>query len=167
MAADAKTDSWQLALGQGLLAALVALFAYATARLVPWLREPYWAAIAAIVVLYPDREATQKAASQRFIGTVIGSLIGWVTATYWHEHVVVYGVAIVVAVGVCYVLRLENASRLCAVAVTVITIVPHAGPARWIALERFAEVSYGVGCALAFAVLVDLARKRWRQRGDR
>jgi hypothetical protein len=41
-------------------------------------------------------------------------------------------------------MRLENASRLCAVAVTVITIIPRPGPAYQVAFHRFVEVSYGV-----------------------
>ena len=52
---------WRAALVQGTSAAIVAVFCYATIRLVPSLQEPYWAPIAAVVVLYPDREATRKA----------------------------------------------------------------------------------------------------------
>jgi hypothetical protein len=65
-------------------------------------------------------------------------------------------------VGICYLLRLENASRLCAVAVTVITIIPRPDPAHLVALHRCVEVSYGVACALAYTVVVDLVRHRWR-----
>jgi len=162
MTGTTQQESWRLALAQGLASALVAVFCYATARLVPWSQEPYWAPIAAVVVLYPDREATKKAAVQRLVGTIIGSVIGGLSAAYWHDHLLVYGAAILVAVGACYVLRLEGASRLCAVAVTIITLVPHSGSARSIALERFLTVSYGVSCALVFVVLVDLARRRSR-----
>ena len=41
--------------------AIVAVLCYATAVRLPWLREAYWAPIAAIVVLYPDRVETVKA----------------------------------------------------------------------------------------------------------
>jgi uncharacterized membrane protein YgaE (UPF0421/DUF939 family) len=136
------------------------MFCYATANLVPSLTETYWAPIAAVVVLYPDRETTKKAAVERFVGTVIGSLIGWASAAYWHQNVVLYGLAILVAVGFCYLLRLENASRLCAVAVTVITVIPRAEPAHLVALHRFVEVSYGVACALLYTVVVDIVRRR-------
>ena len=107
-------------------------------------------------MLYPERDATRSAAFQRFVGTLIGSLVGWGSAVFWHQHVLVYGLAILIAVGLCYFLLLQSASRICAVAVTVITLVPRSEPAHWVALHRFIEVSYGVTCALVFTVLRDL-----------
>jgi uncharacterized membrane protein YccC len=164
---DAKTTrawsaTWRAALFQGATAAVVAVFCYSTVRLVPSLLEPYWAPIAAVVVLYPNRQATKKAAVERFFGTIIGSLVGWGGASWWHQNVAAYGLAVLVAVGICYLLHLENASRLCAVAVTVITIISRAEPARWVAFHRFVEVSYGVICALLFTILADFLRRRWR-----
>jgi len=159
------SETWRAALFQGASAAVVAVFCYSTVSLVPALQESYWAPIAAVVVLYPDREATRKAAIQRFIGTIIGSLVGWGCATWWHQSIVLYGLGIAVAVGTCYLMRLENASRLCAVAVTVITIIPRPGPAYQVAFHRFLEVSYGVVCALAYTVVVDRVRRRGRPSG--
>jgi uncharacterized membrane protein YccC len=159
-AAKTWAEAWRAALFQGVSAAVVAVFSYSTVSLVPALQEHYWAPIAAVVVLYPDREATRNAATERFIGTIIGSLVGWGCAAWWHESLVLYGLGIAVAVGTCYLMRLEKASRLCAVAVTVITIVPRPGPAYQIAFHRFVEVSYGVVCALAYTVVVDWVRRR-------
>jgi len=158
--------AWSTALFQGASAAIVAVFCYATVSLVPALRETYWAPIAAVVVLYQDREATKKAAMERFIGTVIGSLIGWASAAWWHQNIFFYGLSVLIAVGICYLLRLENASRLCAVTVTVITIIPRSEPAHLIAFHRCVEVSYGVACALTYTVVVDLMRHRWRHIAD-
>lgn len=154
------------ALFHGASAALVAVFSYVTASLVPGLREAYWAPIAAVVVLYPDRVATLKAGVQRFAGTAIGSLIGWASAALWHGHVAVYGAAVMVAVGACHLLRLEGAARLCAVAVTVITIIPHPEPPHLVAFFRFVEVSYGVACAMGYTVAVDALMKRLRDRAS-
>jgi uncharacterized membrane protein YccC len=75
------------ALTQGASAAFIAMFSYFTASLVPSLRDTYWAPIAALVVLYPQTEATRKASTDRFLGTAIGSLIGWGSALWWHQHV--------------------------------------------------------------------------------
>jgi uncharacterized membrane protein YccC len=141
----------------------VAVFCYSTVRLVPALQESYWAPIAAVFVLYPDREAPRKAAIERFIGTIIGSLVGCACATWWHQSIVLYGLGIAVAVGICYLLRLQNASRLCAVAVTIITVIPRPGPAYEVAFHRFVEVSYGVVCALAYTVVVDRVRRLRRR----
>ena len=157
---------WGDALFQGVSAAVVAVFCYSTARLVPRLPEAYWAPIAALVVLYPDRQATKKAAVQRFVGTMLGSAIGWGGAVWWQHRMLVYGLAILLAVAVCCVLRLEAASRLCAVSVTVVTVIPHPEPALWAALHRFAEVSYGVACAMGYTLLADRILPRYR-RGPR
>jgi uncharacterized membrane protein YgaE (UPF0421/DUF939 family) len=154
---------WRNALFQGASTAVLAVFCYATVRLVPWLREPYWAPIAAVVVLYPDRDATKRAAGDRFVGTFIGSVIGCASAAWWHHQVIVYGLAILMAVTLCDLMRLESASRLCAVAVTVITIVPRTEPAHLVAVHRFVEVSYGVGCALAYRAMLDVVRHRLRR----
>ena len=76
-----------------------------------------------------------------------------------------YGLSVLVAVGLCYLLRLEAAARLCAVAVTVITLIPRAEAAHLVAFHRFVMVSYGVACALAYTVSMDWARRRWQDGG--
>jgi uncharacterized membrane protein YccC len=161
-AARTWPETLRAALFQGASAAIVAVFCYSTVSLVPALQESYWAPIAAVVVLYPDREATRRAAVERFIGTIVGSLVGWGCATWWHGSMFLYGLGIAVAVGICYLMRLQNASRLCAVAVTVITLIPRPGRPCEVAFHRFVEVSYGVVCALAYTVVVDLVRRRRR-----
>ena len=146
------------ALAYGAGVAAVALVSYSTARQVSFMREPYWAAIAAVVVLYPDQEATRQAGLSRFLGTAIGSLIGWGCAAWWHGNLLIYGAAVLVAVSLCSLLRLETAARLCAVAVTVITLVPRDEAPHLVAFRRFAEVSYGVACALVYTALVHWVR---------
>lgn len=153
--ATAKT-----ALVHGGSAAFVAVFSYFTASLVPWLHEAYWAPIAAVVVIYPDRGSTMKASADRFFGTLIGSVVGWVSAVSWDGHLVVYGVFVTTSVAFCYALRRENAARLCAVAVTVITLIPHTERASVVALHRSIEVSYGVACAIVFTMAVDAIKRR-------
>ena len=150
----------RMAFIQGASSAVVAVFCYFTASLVTSLHETYWAPIAAVVVLYPKTEATRQASIDRFLGTVIGSVIGWGAAVWWHENVLLYGVAILFAVSLCYLLRLGNASRLCAVAVTVITLVPRSEPAHIVAFHRCVEVSYGVACAFAFTEGIAFVQRR-------
>lgn len=144
----------------GIGAAFVAVFCYATAAGLPGLHEPYWAPLTALVVLYPDRKGTLKAGLQYFIGTAIGSAIGWACAALWHGHLAAYGAGVALAIGAAHVLRCDAAARLSAVAVTLITIVPHPESPHLIALLRFVEVSYGVACALAYTLAADLVAKR-------
>jgi len=165
-APESSKTTARLALLHGGSAALVAVFSYFTASLVPWLNEAYWAPITAVVVLYPDRDSTRKASGDRFLGTLIGSLVGWACAVCWEKNLIVYGGFVAASVAFCYVLRRENAARLCAVAVTVITLIPHAEPASVVALHRSIEVTYGVVCALAFTAAVDFVGRRLRLRAS-
>jgi uncharacterized membrane protein YgaE (UPF0421/DUF939 family) len=167
MAETEVAPEWRAGLGYGAGAAVVAVFCYATASRIPYLREAYWAPIAAVVVLYPDHASTWKAGIERFLGTAVGCLIGWGSAVWWHHSAAIYGAAVLLAVGLCYLLRLPTASRLCAVAVTVITIVPHPEPPHLVALFRFVEVSYGIACAMVYTAAVDrLAGRRMGRAND-
>jgi len=148
----------------GIAAAVVAVLSYATAARLPGLREPFWAPLAALVVLYPDRKATLEAGLQYSIGTAAGSAIGWVCSAVWHGSLAVYGAGIMIAVGIAHLVRCQAAARLCAVAVTVITIVPHAEPPHLVALIRFVEVSYGVACALAYSLAAEAVATRFLHR---
>jgi uncharacterized membrane protein YgaE (UPF0421/DUF939 family) len=158
------SPGWLDALANGVRAALVATFCYETASRLPFIREAYWAPIAAVVVLYPDRGATQKAGLDRFLGTAVGSVVGWGAAAWWHERLAIYAAAVVVAVGICHLVNRATAARLCAVTVTVITLIPGIEPPGVVAFHRFIEVSYGVLCALAYT-LAEGGLRRWRDRG--
>jgi hypothetical protein len=85
--------------------------------------------------------------------------------------VLVYGLAIGLAVALCYLVRRPSASRLCAVAVSVITLVPHSEPAHLVAFHRFLEVTYGVTCALLYktveALLARVPGSRLSRHGGR
>jgi uncharacterized membrane protein YgaE (UPF0421/DUF939 family) len=151
------------ALLSGVGASLVAMFCWVTAVRLPALSEPYWAPIAAVVVLYPDVESTWTAGFQRFVGTAIGSLVGWGCAAWWHGNVALYGLGVMLAVAACHGVRCVAAARLSAVAVTVITIIPHHEPPHLVALFRFIEVSYGVGCAMAYTAIVETIFRQVRR----
>ena len=148
------------ALANGGGAALLAVFAYVTLSFVPSMGQPYWAPIVAVAALYPDVESTRRAALARFLGTTVGSVVGWGSVVWWHHNVLLYGLAVFLAVSLCYLLRIEAAARLAAVAVTAITLVPRSEPGHVVALQRFIEVSYGAACALLYAVVIVWIRRR-------
>ena len=75
-----------------------AAIAYVTASRLPLVHEAYWAPIAAVVSLYPERKATVKAGVQQFLGSAVGGLVGWAGASWWHDDVLVYAVAVLLAV---------------------------------------------------------------------
>jgi uncharacterized membrane protein YgaE (UPF0421/DUF939 family) len=142
----------RLSFHQGLRTALAAALAY-------WLTElfhlpsGYWAAISAIVVMQSQVGATLAASRDRFAGTAIGSFIGWLTALIWHQSIVVFALAVLLVMVLCTLLRFQNAGRLGGVAVAIIVLIPHSGPAWHIAVARFLEVSFGIGVSLAVALI--------------
>jgi len=156
---SAPTLRDRLNLQQGLLTAVAAVLAY---LLAVWLRLPggYWAAISAIVVMQSEVGATVTACRDRLGGTIIGSLIGWLTALVWHDSIAVFGLAVLVVMVLCAALSLQNAGRLAGVTVAIIVLIPHTGPVWHIAVIRFVEVSLGIGASLAVALV-------WEKIGDR
>lgn len=112
----------------------------------------YWAAISAIVVMQSEVVATKAAARDRFAGTAIGAVIGWLAALVWHGHILVFALAVLAVMALCGVLRFQNAGRLAGVTVAIIVLIPHPGPVWHVAVERFLEVSFGIAISLAVAL---------------
>src|SRR5215469_8780716 len=77
----------------GVMTGVAAWCAYAVSSLVG-LKEGYWAAISAIVVLQQDLSATRGSGRDRFIGTAIGGVLGWLCALLWHQALWVYVIAV-------------------------------------------------------------------------
>jgi uncharacterized membrane protein YgaE (UPF0421/DUF939 family) len=147
--------------------AFVAVFSYVTASRFPFAHEAYWAATAAVVTLYSERDATIKAGVQQFFGSAVGGLIGWGSASWGPHNALLYGLAVLVGIALCHVLHVPAAARLCAAAVTIITLIPFHEPPATVAWHRFVEVSYGVACALGYTVAVQCivgSWRRWRSR---
>jgi uncharacterized membrane protein YccC len=118
------------------------------------LREGYWAAISAIVVMQSNLDETRHSARDRFIGTAIGGIIAWVCALGWHGHVWIYALAVGVTVFCCWIADVGNAGRLAAVAVTVIVLIPRNEPIWQVATFRFLEVSWGIAVAVGIVYVV-------------
>jgi uncharacterized membrane protein YccC len=131
---------FKTAIAAGLCLALARIFR---------LHQGYWACVSAIVVMQSETAATVIASRERLVGTAIGALTGWLIAIYWHGHLLIYVVAVLICMWAPEALGLKNAGRLAGVAATIILLVP-ASAAYWrIALDRFLEVSLGILVALA------------------
>lgn len=151
-----RSSSARLTTGLRLAAmtAAAAWISYASTSLIG-LHEGFWAAISAIVVMQSDLTGTEKSAYERFIGTAIGAVIGWVCANAWHQHQWIYALAVGLSVLICWVAGIGTAGRLAAVTVTVIVLIPLAEPIWKIALYRFLEVSWGIAVAIFIQSAVD------------
>jgi uncharacterized membrane protein YccC len=145
---------------QGLITGLAAWISFDTSTLFG-LREGYWAAISAIVVMQADLATTKNSGRDRFIGTALGGLVGWGCAACWHQYVWVYALAVAITVCACWVADISNAGRLAGVAVSVIVLIPRDEPIWRIALFRFFEVSWGIAVALAIVLLAAWAARRF------
>jgi uncharacterized membrane protein YgaE (UPF0421/DUF939 family) len=141
---------------QGILTAVVAGLCLIVAPHLG-IREAYWSAISCIIVMQSEVSATLVASRDRVIGTAIGGVLGWGCAVVWGGHIVLFGVAVAIALAACGALDLASAGRISAVTVAIITLWPHQGPAWVIALHRLLGVSFGVvvglGAALGFAAV--------------
>jgi uncharacterized membrane protein YgaE (UPF0421/DUF939 family) len=140
-----------LSFHQALRTAIAAGLAYGLADLLH-MPGPYWAAISAIVVMQSQVGATLTASRDRFAGTIIGALVGWATAVVWHNSVLLFALGVLAVVVICTALRFQNAGRLGGVTVAIIVLTPHTGPVWHIAIQRFLEVSFGIGISLAVAL---------------
>lgn len=150
-AAIVPADADRLNLQQGMRTAVAAALAYWLTGLFH-LPDGYWAAISAIVVMQSEVGATLAASRDRFAGTIMGAVIGWLTALVWHNYLLIFAVAVLVVIMLCSLLRYKNAGRLGGVTIAIIVLIPHTGPTWHVAIERFLEVSFGLIVSLLVAV---------------
>src|SRR6202453_1766097 len=129
------------------------------------LHDGYWGSISAIIVLQSNVGATVTASRDRLLGTFMGAAFGFACSVFgappWN-----YILAVILAIVVCGLLSLRHSSRLAAVTITIIMLVPKSGP-RWeLALDRVGEVLLGIVVALLVSTLVFPDRARlWLRDG--
>lgn len=138
----------RLTIHHGLRTAVAAGLSYWFAQLLH-LPGDYWAAISSIIVMQSEVGATLIASRDRFVGTAIGAVVGWIIAKTWHGHIVIFALGIFVVIVTCTLLRFKNSGRLGGVTVAIIVLIAHTAPTWHIALERFVEVSLGIVVSLA------------------
>jgi uncharacterized membrane protein YccC len=127
------------------------------------IRDAYWAAISCIIVMQSEVAASLTASRDRILGTLIGGVIGWGCAVVWDGDLLVYAMAVALALSVCGVFGLANAGRISGVTVSIITLLPFRGPPWLAALHRLLGVSFGVVVGLAAALGVAKAASLWEE----
>jgi hypothetical protein len=143
--------------------ALAAALCWALARLFG-MHDGYWGSISAIIVLQSNVGSTVNASRDRFLGTLIGALIGFSFSLFgtlpWN-----YALAVLTAIIVCGLLGLRSSSRLAGVTITIVMLVQQEGSRQRLALDRVTEVALGILVALAVTTMVlpDRARLRLRE----
>ena len=132
------------------VAAMLSLLAARVLRL----PEGYWAAITTMIVMQSTLGAALTISVQRFTGTALGAAVGALVVTYFGSNVLIFGVTVFALGMVCAIFRIErNAYRFAGIALAIVMLVGHAGPAWVVAVHRFAEVSMGVVVGLVLTAL--------------
>ncbi len=116
------------------------------------LPEAYWAAVTTLVIAQSSLGAALAVSWQRFVGTILGAVVGEIVASNFGPHVLVFGTSVFILGLLRAVARLDlTAYRFGGVTLAVVLLVPRTGPPWQIAFHRFAEVSIGIGVALILA----------------
>ena len=126
--------------------------------------EPYWSAIATIVVMQSPLSSTVPLAIERIVATAIGASLAAIESIFFGSNLIAFGVAIFVLGLVSLAFRLERVGYSYAgITLAIIVLIPRT-EAPWIAaVHRFAEVSLGILVALA---VVAVWREEHRLFGD-
>lgn len=139
------------ALEHSVRTAVVAIASLLAARLFR-LPEAYWAPISTLVITQSSLGAAFSVSWQRFLGTVMGALVGAVAASYFTPNVVLFGAGVLILGLLCRLVGADrSAYRFGGVTLAIVLLIPRANPAWRVALHRFAEVSIGIAVALLFA----------------
>ena len=118
------------------------------------LPEAYWAPITTLVITQSSVGTALAVSWQRFVGTILGALVGAVLAAYFGPHVLVFGICVLILCFLCALLHSDrSAYRFAGVTLGIILLIPRTEPPWQIALHRFAEVSIGLGVAVLLTMI--------------
>lgn len=133
--------------------AVAAVASMLTARLFR-LPATYWAPITTMVVMQSSLGAALTVSWQRFVGTVLGAVVGGAMATYFGPQPFVFGIGVFFLGLICAVMHADRpAYRFAGITLAIILLVPRTEPAWRLAFHRFAEVSIGIAVALMLTVV--------------
>jgi len=151
MAKGIAGRAWWPVLTHSVRTAVTAVASLLVARLFR-LPESYWAPITTLVITQSSLGAALAVSSQRFVGTLLGAVVGGVVASFLPPYVLVFGICVFILGLLCAVTRSGNSAyRFGGMTVAIVLLIPRQQPPWLIAFHRFAEVSIGIGVALIFA----------------
>lgn len=118
------------------------------------LSEAYWAPITTIVITQSSLGAAVGVSWERFIGSLIGAVLGAIAASYFGPSALVFGVCVFGLGLICAAVRVNrSAYRFAGVTLAIVLLIPRTNPAWQVAFHRLAEVSIGIVTALIFATV--------------
>lgn len=140
---------------------VAAMAAYVAAQLLD-LTFGYWAIITAVIVMQGNIGGSLKAARERFIGTVLGAVLGFLTTLIPLEQGYEWVRLALALAASAYVVSLDARFRVAPVTAVITLIVPAAGVSAFTAaLDRVFEILIGgaIGVIVALTVLPERAHK--------
>ena len=154
MSTDKAPRTRLTVLKHSLRTAVAAMASLVAARLCR-LPEAYWAPITTLVVTQSSLGAAFSVSWRRFVGTLLGALIGGLVASYFPPNIFLFGATVLILGPLCALLRVDrSAYRFGGVTLAIVLLIPRTYAPPWhVALHRFAEVSIGIGVALLFATV--------------
>jgi uncharacterized membrane protein YccC len=132
--------------------AIAATASFLIARL-SGLPEAYWAAILTLVIMQSTLAATLKISGERFVGTLLGAIVGGLLARFLPQTWWVFGGGVFLLGIVCALFRLQYSYRFAGITLAIVMLVPRTSPPWIIALHRFIEVSIGIVVGLAITAI--------------
>ncbi|GLQ45047.1 hypothetical protein GCM10007862_00980 [Dyella lipolytica] len=111
-------------------------------------QQAFWGALTAIAVTQQTYVDTRKSSLDQVIGAAIGATVALTGAYLAQDNYPVYALTMAVAIVLCWCFNVGSAGKLSATTVTIVMLVPHAGPFWTIALTRLGEVTLGIASAL-------------------
>jgi uncharacterized membrane protein YccC len=133
--------------------ALAAMVSLVVARLFG-LPEAYWAPVTTLVITQSSLRETLSVSWHRFIGTVLGALVGAILAIHIGPSLLTFGTGVFVLGLLCALVgSSRTAYRFGAVTLAIVLLVPQTSSAWDMAFHRFTGVSLGIGVALILTVL--------------
>jgi uncharacterized membrane protein YgaE (UPF0421/DUF939 family) len=127
-------------------------------------QQAFWGAITAIAVTQQSYVDTRKLSIDQVLGAAIGAVVAIVGAYLAQDNYLAYALSMAATIVLCWCFNVGSAGKLGAVTVTIVMLVPHAGPFWTIALTRLGEVTLGIASALLVTRLAHRLEKRWLER---
>ena len=118
------------------------------------LSEAYWAPVTTLVISQSFLRETVSVSWHRFIGTVLGAVVGVIVAIQLGPSLLAFGAGVLLLGLLCALLGSDRtAYRFGGVTLAIVLLVPRMSSAWHMAFHRFAGVSIGIGVALVLTVL--------------
>lgn len=122
----------------------------------PYMSRPHWIAITIIIILKPNFSLTRQRLHDRFVGTIIGSMIAFAILLLFDDLYIRFFVLFLASVAAPAFASLRYKYTVIAATIQVIILVslfiPE--PEKWLIAERTIDTAIGIIIAFAFSYLL-------------